>query len=235
MYDYILFLDIESSDMPGRWNAPTAKVDEWPLILQIAWVVTKSNGEFVKRESFYVRQTDLEMEDISSRLGGISPELIEEKWEDGKIVMNLLSSDFQLYSPLIVGHFMEFIERVLAAEFQREELIRNFEDLPRFCTMLITRKSTNFFSSLKYMGLNELYESLFDKRLEQFHRADADVEAIKDCFFELARRGRITDEIIANQKLQAPRRWELPIEVVVVIAIAVGVYLVFALFFYFRI
>jgi hypothetical protein len=37
-----------------------------------------------------------------------------------------------------------------------------------------------------------LYTHLFDKEIENAHDAMADIEATKDCFLELAKRGHIT-------------------------------------------
>ncbi|RKD92708.1 3'-5' exonuclease [Mangrovibacterium diazotrophicum] len=235
MNDYILFIDIETSDMPQRWNAPTKKVDEWPYILQVAWIVCRDNGELVKRENFYIAQPDLEQEEIISRLSGITPQEYQVMSANRKIVLNTLAADFQIYKPLIVGHFMDYIKRMLEVGFEREQINRNFQGLKKFCTMIRTeRKNTHIFGGKKYLGLHELYEHLFDKKLPAQKNANVDVEALMDCFFELVRRGKITDRKIDKQKLGTTRRWELPIGLVIFIAVIMGASLFLVLHFFIK-
>ncbi|WP_163716415.1 3'-5' exonuclease [Mangrovibacterium lignilyticum] len=222
MNNYILFIDIETSDMPKRWNAPTAKVDEWPFILQIAWVVCKKGGELIAKRDFYVKQKDIPIGEVASRLHGITVDVLEEKGEERRVVLNTLAADLELYKPMIVGHFLEFDKRMLEVGFSREDIVRNFDQLPRFCTMLYTRKPKDIFGGGSYMRLNELYQSLFGEKLSDQHNALADAEATKDCFFELVKRGEVTDQTIAKQKRITGRRWELPIWMVVLFSILIG-------------
>jgi len=222
MNDYILFIDIKTSDMPKRWNAPTTKVEEWPYILQIAWVVCRKSGEEVTRKDFYMKHEDIPIEDIASRLQGVTPENLKEKGEERRIVLYTLSADLQLYKPLIVAHFLEFDKRMLEVGFSREEIVRNFDDLPKFCTMLQTRKRADLLGSATYLRLSELYETLLGKPMSNPHNAAAEAEATKDCFFALVARGKITDQVIAKQKRGKSRKWELPLSVVITIAAVVG-------------
>lgn len=61
-----------------------------------------------------------------------------------------------------------------------------------FCTM----KDIGHVSDLpkKRPRLGLLYTHLFDKEFANAHDAMADIEATKDCFLELAKRGHITLE-----------------------------------------
>jgi DNA polymerase-3 subunit epsilon len=118
--------------------------------------------------------------------------------------------------------------------YTREHIAQNFEHLPKFCTMLFTRKSKDIFGGYSYLRLNQLYESLFHKPIAKLHDALFDAEATKACFFELVKRGEITDSVIAKQIRMSRRRWELPAWIVLVLAtlvalliMAAGLYLVF--------
>jgi len=231
MNDYILFIDIETSDIPKRWNAPTAKVDKWPFILQIAWIVCEKSGKVISTHDYYIRHKDIPMGEMASLLHGITLELLKQKGEERRIVLNKLASDIELYKPLIVGHFIEFDKRMLEVGFSREELKRNFDHLPKFCTMLVTRRSKDIFGGNSYMRLDEFYQSLFSKPMENQHNALYDAGATKDCFFELVRRGEITDQTIQKQKRnQSPKR-ELPMGLVILFAVVIASAVFFVLYF----
>ena len=82
--------------------------------------------------------------------------------------------------------------------------------------------------------VNQLYELLFHKPIGKIHNALVDAEATKACFFELVKRGEITDKIVAKQIRMTRRRWELPIWMVILLAtllallvVMAGLYLIF--------
>ncbi len=234
MYEYLLFIDTETSDMPKRWNAPTAKVEEWPYILQIAWIVCKRSGELVCSRDFFVKHKNIEIDPSSAKLHGITMEMLAEKGIERKLVLNNLASDLEIYKPLIVGHFLEFDKKMMEVGYTREHIEQNFEHLPKFCTMLFTRKSKDIFGGHSYLRLNQLYELLFHKPIGKIHNALVDAEATKACFFELVKRGEITDKIVAKQIRMTRRRWELPIWMVILLAtllallvVMAGLYLIF--------
>lgn len=222
MYDYILFIDTETSDMPKRWNAPTSKIEEWPHILQIAWVICKKDGELIHSKDFYVHQKNIDIAEGAWRLHGINLNTLNEKGVDQKVVLNSLAADIELYQPLIVGHFLEFDRKMLEVGFARETIARNFDKLPKFCTMLFTRKPKDIFGGYSFMRLDELYFSLFSDRYEMQHHALADAQATKACFFELQKQGRINERVISKQIRSNRRRWELPIWLVIGLAFIAG-------------
>jgi DNA polymerase-3 subunit epsilon len=51
-----------------------------------------------------------------------------------------------------------------------------------------------------HLRLGELYTYLFNKKLENEHNALADARATAECFYELLRRGEITEEKIVEQQ-----------------------------------
>ena len=55
-----------------------------------------------------------------------------------------------------------------------------------------------------------MYETLFDTTLEDHHNAIADARATALCFFELMKRGEITDEIIARQNREIAKEVIVP-------------------------
>ena len=37
--DEVLIFDTETSDLPRRWDLPASRVENWPRLVQIAWIV----------------------------------------------------------------------------------------------------------------------------------------------------------------------------------------------------
>lgn len=115
--------------------------------------------------------------------------------------MGLLQHDLIKYTPLVVGHFLMLDYHMLGVGFYRAGIQNPVPDLPVFCTMELTATFLSD-SHKKHLKLSELYERLFNKPLLQAHDALSDAQATADCFFELRKRGDITEGIIASQQEQ---------------------------------
>jgi DNA polymerase-3 subunit epsilon len=72
--------------------------------------------------------------------------------------------------------------------------------------------STNLIKnpSVKFLRLEQLYETLFNTTFENPHNAIADARATARCFFEMMKRGEITEEIIERQQRQISEKEALP-------------------------
>src|SRR5438128_7128721 len=119
--------------------------------------------------------------------------------------MQMLADDFLKYKPLVIGHFMEFDMHMIGADFYRTGIENPIKKEATFCTMLAT---TAFVKNpaLKFFRLGELYETLFNKPLENQHDALVDAKATAECFFELFKRGEIDDKTILLQQKQVVKR-----------------------------
>lgn len=89
----------------------------------------------------------------------------------------------------IIGHNISFDIRMLQQSCKRIAKSYDFSTVKTFCTM----KDINHVSDLpkKRPKLWLLYSYLFGKEFENAHDAMSDIEATKDCFMELAKRGHI--------------------------------------------
>lgn len=199
MKDYLLFVDTETSGLPKNWEKPYDAVDNWPYIVQLAWVVYTREGEEVKSENHYIKPLDYSICDISRKIHGISDEFLMEHGKARKDVMQLLHKDLLHYQPLVVGHFMQLDYHMMGLGFYRAGLMNPLLALPTFCTM---QHSNVFYreSGHKYMRLGQLYARLFGTALQEQHNALVDATATARCFFELWRRGEITESVLAQQK-----------------------------------
>jgi hypothetical protein len=88
---------------------------------------------------------------------------------------------------------MSFDENVLGAEFLRAGMANPLPTMRRVCTM---KTSTDYCElpgryGYKWPTLEELYRVLFNRGLQNYHTALADVRACAECFFELKRLGVI--------------------------------------------
>lgn len=56
-----LFFDTETTGLPRDYNAPTSDVDNWPRVVQIAWVVADDTGKELRVQSDIIRPDGFEM------------------------------------------------------------------------------------------------------------------------------------------------------------------------------
>ncbi|MGV3509713.1 MAG: exonuclease domain-containing protein [Sphingobacteriaceae bacterium] len=208
MRDYLLFLDTEATGLPRKWNLPYTDTANWPSAVQIAWLIYKKDGTLLKTENHYIGNNDKEIDASSTKIHGITREYLDTHGESRNAIMKLLADDMVQYNPLVVGHFMEFDFHIVSADFYRTSLPNPIESLPTFCTML----STSFYvrdPSVNFLRLGELYTTLFNTKLENQHNALVDAQATAECYFELCKRGDITDEKIELQQLQIKNKKEI--------------------------
>lgn len=195
--DHILFVDTETSGLPKDWNS--SDLDQWPYIIQIAWVIYTREGQLLKSENYYISDDKIIIDPKSKLIHGISEEILQEKGEKRNKVLRKIYKDIKFYNPLMVGHWVSFDMQMLSVGFRRAGIPNITQDVPLYCTMLSNSHYVRFASN-NYPKLDELYEKLFNKSMEGQHDALFDAQATAACFFELVKRKEITDERISNQQ-----------------------------------
>ena len=214
MKEFLLFVDTETSGLPADWKQPYTAEQNWPYILQLAWVIYTKDGQQVKAENHYLPLPDgVQISAGSLRVHGLTPEFLQANGEERMLVMQRLHDDLAQYKPMIVAHFMELDEHMIGAGFYRAHLDNPLQSLPSFCTMRVTEQFVRP-TGQRYLSLGELYKRLFNEPLLHQHDAWVDAQAAARCFFELQRKGDINEEVIVRQQLPAvpaqarpPRRW----------------------------
>ena len=91
----------------------------------------------------------------------------------------------------IIGHNISFDIRMLRQDCERIGIARDWDDIKTFCTMKDISHVEDLPKKRPKLGL--LYTHLFGKEFDNAHDAMADIDATKDCFIELAKRGHIPD------------------------------------------
>lgn len=199
MTDYLLFIDTETSGLPKDWGKPYSAKDNWPFCVQVAWIIYTKEGKKLKQENHFIKENDFKISASSTKIHGITHSFLQTNGESRQGVMKMLYDDVIKYQPLIIGHFMEFDYKMIGADFYRTKIENPIKKGMTFCTMVATTYMVKN-PSLKFFRLVELYDALFHAKLQSQHNALADANATADCFFELVKRGEVTDETIALQQ-----------------------------------
>ncbi len=199
MNKHILVLDTETSGLPKKWDVPYDTKNNWPHVLQIAWLIFDLEGNLIKKENHYLKPTDFKITKASFKIHQLSLNFLNHRGKDPKLVLKKLIADLEKYNPLMVGHFVELDYHMVAAELFRVNMDYPLAKIPLFCTLKASApyvKNPNF----EYLKLNRFYKTLFNKRPEKLHDALADAQLTSEIFFHLLNKNEIDDEVIKKQK-----------------------------------
>lgn len=185
-----LFFDTETTGVPRNYKAPVTDTNNWPRMVQIAWLLYNDEQEEVVRQEYIIRPEGFTIPLEASRIHGISTEKALEEGVDLRMVL----AEFNAYiseSKAIIAHNISFDEKIIGAEFVRKQIETSLFAKPRICTM---HGSTDFCQlpgryGFKWPKLSELHIKLFGEDFEGAHDALADIEATARCYWELKRIG----------------------------------------------
>lgn len=188
----LLFFDTETTGLPKDWKAPMSKVDNWPRVIQLAWLLVdeyskeqnrgkyliKPDGWLIPTGKFWIDNGFSQAESMAS---GVPLDFVFPLFQTA-----LSNAD------CIVSHNMAFDYNVLGAEMIRAGVTG--KKVERICTKEVGTdfcKMPAMYGGYKWPKLIELHKKLFNRGFDGAHDALADVIACKDCFFELVKRGVI--------------------------------------------
>lgn len=185
-----LFFDTETTGLPKDWRAPLSDLDNWPRLVQIAWILADGQGNELMRHESIVRPEGFIIPTQASDVHGVTTEraLAEGIELDAALEQFVLALK---ESEHLVAHNISYDEKIMGAELLRQGYDHKLLDKNRICTMHGTtdfcRIPGNY--GYKWPRLSELHEILFGQGFDNAHNALADVEAMQRCFFELKKRG----------------------------------------------
>ena len=155
--DYYLFFDTETTGLPINWKAAIYDLDNWPRLVQIAWILTDSSGVVYEEECHIIKPNGFQIPDNVSKIHGITN---QHALDNGISIQNVLSKFEKSVnkSRLIIAHNIDFDYKVLASELVRNGNRDCLNEKSKFCTM---KSSTNFCKlngnyGYKWPKLNEL-------------------------------------------------------------------------------
>lgn len=186
-----LFFDTETTGLPKDWNTPVDQVDNWPRLVQLAWIVYDLEERKIKEQEYIIKPEGFLIPPQSSNVHGITT---EKALKEGNNLHDVLvefagaieNADF------LIAHNMNFDEKIVGAEFLRGGILNHLFDKERICTMLSSinfcKIPSNSGEGYKWPKLSELHTILFGKDFQDAHDAFVDTSACARCFFELRKR-----------------------------------------------
>jgi DNA polymerase III subunit epsilon len=191
---YLIF-DTETTGLPLNYQAAIEKLDNWPRLVQLAWMKFDESGRevqscnrLIKPEGFTIPAEVVKIHGISQERAlaeGVSLEMVLREFAEA-----LLDTD------CVVAHNYAFDEKVIGSELLRAGISHRFYQLPYICTMVSSvdfcrLPNKNGKAGYKWPRLSELHIKLFGTDFSEAHNAAVDVRACAKCLFELIRLGVI--------------------------------------------
>lgn len=188
----IIFFDAETNDLPTDFTKEPKQYEFWPRIIQLGWIVADETGKVLCRHSYLIQPDGWEIPDIPFYVEhGFSTKQCEEFGTPIDVVIDAFRNDYEGCS-LMVAHKIEFDVNIISAEMERL-FGDHFMDLPAICTKEYGYKILKVKDGdrPRRPSLRQLYEFLFNTKLDVHHDGLADANTAMECFFELIKRGVI--------------------------------------------
>jgi DNA polymerase III epsilon subunit-like protein len=190
--DMYLFFDTETTGLPVNWRASVTDVNNWPRLVQLAYLYCEADGNVLMSGDYIVKPEGFLIPQIASGIHGISTERAKI---DGVLLRDVLQQFEKLIAKaeILVAHNMSFDEKIIGSEFIRAGMPNALSSKRKICTM---ERTTDFCAlkgpyGNKWPKLTELHYTLFGSGFEEAHNAAVDIQATAKCFWELRRRGII--------------------------------------------
>ena len=190
--DLFFFFDTETTGLPKDYHAPASDVDNWPHIVQLAWVITDGANNIISKKNYIIIPYRFQIPAESTKIHGITDSYAREHGILIDRALYLFERDLQMCK-YVVGHNLDFDKNVVSAECYRSDMEVDWSNYCSICTM---KKSVDIcripgFYGYKYPKLNELYYTLFKRNMDNAHDALSDISATIECFWELKKKGVI--------------------------------------------
>ncbi|HEY8689848.1 MAG TPA: 3'-5' exonuclease [Chitinophagaceae bacterium] len=181
-----LFFDTETTGLPKNWKASYKELNNWPRLVQIAWISADNNGNIADQKNYLVKPNGFTIPDDATRVHRISTQKALQNGSELHFVLNqfnecVSSADY------LVAHNLSFDINVVASELFRFKIESEIFEKKQICTM---ESSTNFCKlpgnyGYKFPKLSELHQKLFHATFDEAHDASVDIKATVKCFYEL--------------------------------------------------
>jgi DNA polymerase III epsilon subunit-like protein len=191
-----LIYDTETTGLPIDYKAHVHEVDNWPRLVQLAFMVCNDHWETLTVRNYIIKPDGFEIPDEAAEIHGINQARALEEGVDILVPLREMAIVQELVD-VQVGHNINFDRKVLGAEFIRNDMEGAYyqakDVLPRICTMFKTTKlvGLKLGNRPKWPKLEELYSFLFNEPLDGAHDAMVDVMATRACYKRLVGTGEI--------------------------------------------
>ena len=65
-----LFFDTETTGLPKNWKAPITDLENWPRLVQLAWLVYDNIGNKISTKNFIVKPSGFIISEESTKIHG---------------------------------------------------------------------------------------------------------------------------------------------------------------------
>lgn len=183
---YFLFFDTETTGLPRNFNAPVSNFDNWPRLVQLAYLCFDESGNEILRGDFIIKPEGFIIPPDSAKIHGITTVRASKEGLSLPIVLKEFAKIIE-QADTLVGHNISFDEKIIGCEFLRLNIRNSLSTKKKICTM---KASTNYCAingqyGFKWPSLSELHFKLFRKEFEEAHNAMIDTLATAKCFWEL--------------------------------------------------
>ncbi|MCK5170842.1 MAG: 3'-5' exonuclease [Bacteroidales bacterium] len=187
-----LFFDTETTGLPRNWKAPVTDLNNWPRMIQIAWILCDNKGNRIESDDFIIKPENFKIPLDAAKVHGISTERAINDGEDLEKVL-ITFNELVGQADYIVAHNISFDEKILGAELLRKGIRSDFGKKRKLCTM---HASTDYCKlsgpyGYKWPKLSELHIKLFGEDFDEAHDASVDINATEKCFWEMRKIGLI--------------------------------------------
>jgi DNA polymerase-3 subunit epsilon len=186
-----LFFDTETNGLPLDYNKHSSHTENWPRLVQIAWIETTENGDILEEENYVIKPIGFEIKERSTEVHGITDDFARNNGAELKDVLRIFYPKI-INADLIIGHNIKFDVNVVAAEYYRLFNKNPFDNKDTWCTMLnsVDLLKLQSYHGFKWPKLSELYFFTFQTHLKNAHDAGVDITATKEVFFKLLEMGQ---------------------------------------------
>jgi DNA polymerase-3 subunit epsilon len=189
----ILFFDTETTGLPKNWKVPVTDLDNWPRLVQLAYLVYDFDGNLIHSCNEIVKPNGFTIPIDASNVHGITTVIANQRGSKIEEVFELFSIHLKR-AKVIVAHNMAYDEKIIGSELIRLGLENTMDSKEKICTMETTVDFCKIEGpyGYKWPKLEELYHFLFIHDFEGAHDALADIQATAKCFWELVEKGILT-------------------------------------------
>lgn len=182
----ILFFDTETTGLPDDWNAPITDFENWPRMVQVAYILCDYDEKVFKKGDYIIKPNGFVIPKEAAAIHGITTEKALDEGVEIETVLEELKSVIAR-ADYLVAHNITYDKNILGAEFLRNGMQYLLEDKEVICTM---ESATNFCAipgpyGFKWPTLSEMHLTLFETTFEEAHNASVDISITAKCFWEL--------------------------------------------------
>jgi|DEB0MinimDraft_4_1074332.scaffolds.fasta_scaffold60583_1 DNA polymerase III epsilon subunit-like protein len=183
-----MFLDTETNGLPevkswGVYYEPMfLSYYDNSRMIELAYIIYNDDKTIFKSVNYIIRPDGFVIN--NSQFHGITTDDAKQFGVDIQDVFEEFESDLKDIN-VIVGHNINFDLHIILSECYRSnniDIVSKIKKITKICTM---EKGKMYMSVRKFPKLTELYQYLFNKPIDQQHRALSDTRICADCYYKM--------------------------------------------------